>query len=952
MQNTLSSLALVQYYYEKNNDIIKAFEPLMIYMLSRQRNTEFTLKELSDLFSKEYGINLPIHPLETILKRLRPKYIERHSGKIHVFQKAVENDAADLRYKEERKNLDLLLNDFVTYCAKFMVPVEVTKAEAESLFNEFLQSHDSDVLFAIDNGNCSSIFDCDDSSFNQDKVFLINRYINEQLTKNMSHASFIVKAALGHLFSSTFFYRDFLSIPGDAVCDNCYLDTNLLFDLFGINGNYRSESIQQFVKELTSAGTAVKIFGHNYKEFLKIIENCLQYIESTNFDFQKASRSLLYFRYSNFSKCNIETFIGSIPSKLRNFGIEVVEGPTPNSSIEYQIDSLKLKNCILEAYNANSQEQIFDLEQRQTLEIDIKSIESIYKLRRGKTPLNLGETSDVLVTSNTGLARASMYFQRRDQGNNFFSIPPVITDIFLGTMVWLQKPSKIAEDYSKSKMIAYTNAIIEPDISLLSKLSTEIDNALENPNNPLSQENARILLETNFSRQMLADTTLNDDDRITEDTPYDLMRVLEKSITARHLLEIEELKADLESNKQASNKAEETINKQLGDIEQHNTKVRNRIQGIAKKVINVILASSLVIILVVITLYFFDKIPPKLSKFIVFICTLSGLSFFGIFALGKKLEEVIIRWLESWFILETDPKQPNDDLKESQQKMIGNKPTSLDSKSHEKRQSTGHCVLIVVAIISAVATIGAAIFGNIHEIVKLFLPKPDPNTIVTITESTPAVEAAWKITDDCLPSLSDPREESGYWNTFPTETRPENECINKNDLIGLTIYENGFSIRNAGTSIQNVGTQHFIFKGLSFEVPPDTKRISFNLEIDKLDFGMYSPRVFLGIGNPTQSKNVVSGKYLVFYTLEQEDHFFSDVLEAPLDTVGEFSKVDSKTTRIVIDFSTPGSLTMIKNGKPINGLTQIPYTGDKFVIGYYFDRAAAIDFSIRDFQIE
>ena len=156
----------------------------------------------------------------------------------------------------------------------------------------------------------------------------------------------------------------------------------------------------------------------------------------------------------------------------------------------------------------------------------ITSVENIYKLRGDIIPTSLNNAEHVLISANAGLAYSAAVFDRKEFDRGYFTIPTVLTDTLVGTFIWVQEPAKLVEDFNKNKLIAYTNAVISPKPNLLRRFTQEIDIAKRNTVNPITEESAIILLENSIARSLLADKTLGDPDRVTAQTPYEVLEEL------------------------------------------------------------------------------------------------------------------------------------------------------------------------------------------------------------------------------------------------------------------------------------------------------------------------------------------------------------------------------------------------------------------------------------------
>jgi hypothetical protein len=74
-------------------------------------------------------------------------------------------------------------------------------------------------------------------------------------------------------------------------------------------------------------------------------------------------------------------------------------------------------------------------------------------LRGGNKPTKLHEAGHIFITTNSSLAFASRLYELQSAEEKYFFIPAALTDVFVGTLIWLQSPSKVAE-INKKRLIA------------------------------------------------------------------------------------------------------------------------------------------------------------------------------------------------------------------------------------------------------------------------------------------------------------------------------------------------------------------------------------------------------------------------------------------------------------------------------------------------------------------
>lgn len=565
MKKALSSFAIIKNSFDEGEDYIGAFVPLVIMLFESKNYKVVEIETVCKDFESEYGLRVPRHPMETILNRMKPQFVTKTDGKVKANQSEIRKRAETIDFRQEKQKYDWLLENFINFCSDFQIPVEISHEEADQLFLAFLKEHDIDIVFAIYGDEQESILPAGAEFSEPDKRYLINRYVNWLMQEGGEYAKYLIDIAIGHNYASTILYREFSNVRGKGTCKNYYFDVGILFDIAGINKEFRKKAAEDFLAMLNSKGSSLFVFRHNYNEFLQIAENCINWIESNYYDPNKASRTLQFFKDEGYSAADIQLFISQIPDILKKNRIEIVNTPDPNLAQEYQISREDLKRIILETYNSYGYS--FDLEEKEdTLERDITSIENIYKLRKGTASTSLNNTSHVFVTTNAGLAYASTKFERNEIKRGYFTIPPALTDTFVGTVVWVQEPTSIIEEYNKSKLITYTAAAIHPKTNLMVKFAQVVERAKNDRVNPISEKSALMLLESNISRRLLADKTLGDSNRITASTPYEVLEETKSFLVRQERLLTSQAKQSLEIEKTEKERVAGELNDQIVNI--------------------------------------------------------------------------------------------------------------------------------------------------------------------------------------------------------------------------------------------------------------------------------------------------------------------------------------------------------------------------------------------------
>jgi hypothetical protein len=283
----------------------------------------------------------------------------------------------------------------------------------------------------------------------------------------------VLDISIGHIIAGTILYRDIDKFQGNLADCAYYLDIGILFSVMGINGDDKQAAYKHFLRLLSKNKAKLFVFRHTYDEFMGILEGCRQWVQNPYFDPLKASRAASFFVGSGYTASDVEVFFLSMQLKLDELGIEVVGAPAPMDRTESQIDENRLTELIVDTYR--SKDPYFDeTEKDLTIQKDVKSIAAVHKLRKSNRPIRLSDAKHIFVTTNSSLACASRAYELETSEEQCFFIPVALTDVFVGTLIWLQSPTQVAE-VSEKRLIANCYAALQPTRLMIRKVTEAAD---------------------------------------------------------------------------------------------------------------------------------------------------------------------------------------------------------------------------------------------------------------------------------------------------------------------------------------------------------------------------------------------------------------------------------------------------------------------------------------------
>lgn len=501
LNRSITSLAILKVNWdERHIDYIESFIPFFLNLIRIKHYEKTEVETIKIDFESEYGLSIPRHPIMAILGRLRAKgfIIKTAEGFTPNYNK-IRDDNFDTISANQQRKLNKLILAIIDFSKKEYDIILEDKVTEKALLG-FFRENELSLLYATDEKDILP-----DIGVDKTTKFLVAKFIHLSKKNEPELFGFIVDIAIGSALAVAVVYGNDLKehFAGRMKNLNLYLDTGYLFSLLGVDGRENTQAFEELTLSLVNDGAKIKVFEHTYDEMMTIFSSALYWMSQKNYEIGKASRTLKYFITNEFTETDVEMFIARVSQVLEKFKIEKVQKPEYNKDIVYQIDESQLRDLIVNSYKTDP---FFDENQKgETINKDIESIYSICKLRKGKIAFTIHDASHLFVTTNKLLAKLSSRIQTSD--NAPFSIPPCITDVFIGTLLWLQNPTK-ANALNEKRIIADSYAAIQPDSHLIKKYLDQIE-TLKKDNN-ISENEYYVLRTSRVAFNLLSETTKND----------------------------------------------------------------------------------------------------------------------------------------------------------------------------------------------------------------------------------------------------------------------------------------------------------------------------------------------------------------------------------------------------------------------------------------------------------
>jgi hypothetical protein len=386
--------------------------------------------------------------------------------------------------------------------------------------------------------------------------YIFYKFVIDISTNDERLYTALIDLAFGHIISTTILVEDY-HYDSDTIKDcEVFLDTSFVLRVIGTDGKKMMEVYRDFITNLYLAKANLKIFKHTQDEIYELLEGAAEWINSPDYDFNKASRMLKHFKEEGFSRSQVEYYIPKVQTVIDEFEIEIISKPEYHYSSQVLINEIKLTG-ILERKLTDSNPSLYLDRYKTRTQRDVDSISSIYIFRKGNSPRYLREAKYCFVTTNSLLSLV-IFIYKKEMAIPKNELPACLTDTFIGSILWLKQP-KTAKHDIKNKFLADCYLAISPDEHLEKLLLGEAEK-LKN-HHEITEEDFILLSTTYLTKDLLNEETLNDPEHFRPDTTFSILEDIKEKIKS------EEFKAHNKTKEELDKFVEENASLRTQNIE-------------------------------------------------------------------------------------------------------------------------------------------------------------------------------------------------------------------------------------------------------------------------------------------------------------------------------------------------------------------------------------------------
>jgi len=516
IDKTLLGYAILEYYSDKDLDILDAYIPLFCSCIIESNLENVDRDIMQKCLIDKYGFDgITLGAIDSILQRMKKEgFLVPEKGKLIVDQQNITKYIEERPAEHLEENFECLVNDILSF-SKETISVEFEYDQIKNGVLDFLDVHDGDIL--IESSRLTDVL----AKQKEKKTvkYVISKYVLEAYSSKPEFVGTLMKLAKGHAISQVVTLNNFDAYIGKLDRLKVALDAPIIFNMLGLNGLSNYNLILELLNILKANKASFIIFNQNYNEVVNTINDAIWRLKSQKFDLDKSSRVLKFAVRNHKNASFLQTKLQQIDQLLIDWKIAIEDAPDSEKGYK-EIDAALLSELISRKYTNNGEipleEYMEDL-----ISTDVDTISYIFRYR-GKTPtINLKQCKALLLTTNRAIAFAS---QHHSISTIHHAIPACVTDVFLSTILWAAYPGKnkdlndkvfLSECYSNTTL---DDAILKSYYNRVRELNRE---------NRITNEQVLLLTSNKIAIDLLEKKTLNDPDRYTDATPEEILQNIE-----------------------------------------------------------------------------------------------------------------------------------------------------------------------------------------------------------------------------------------------------------------------------------------------------------------------------------------------------------------------------------------------------------------------------------------
>ena len=630
----LATVALLKTNFDKGHNHISMFRPFLLDAISGLDKDDFQVKEIHGVMISRHGLDVPPQTLHTLLKPiLKSGLVHREGGcyfRKHDFPPSNLPEAT-ARIESEHSHLAAELRN---YLGDHHQPLETDEA-ALALLLEFLERNHVGMVLDEPHQNQPDSGDPTLHSKIRRKQRLVVRFIKEVVPSNDRLTTILQQMLEGFILQNALLLKDINAATRKFKNLRIFLDTRLVLQALGYQGDPSRVATTQMIAMLKRAGAQVGVFEVTIKEIKTVLYFHQEHLgTSQGRDVLSGDRLTRFFLINRYTPSDVAQIIALLDQYVLQAGLFIC--PVPTHIPRYTLDEENLARRLAKHDTPGDERRVWH---------DVSCVAAVLTLRGSTLPQDIDNAKAIFVTA-TGLVikNVTEWFRQQLGGQQLKVkaarlLSPVTHHIALSNVAWLKLPAS-GQKLKLHELIALCSAALEPTRKTWDQFKQHLRNLRDS--GVVSSDETTAILVNQFTDVHLSRL----EDELTDDTDIDsdnLNEVIER-VKASYAAAAQDHAA------KAKHATEQQKNLQL------------RVHQQADKLAAIITKGALwflaLIVIAVLLLSLFASPGPARRIALLLLLALNAVSLlfgFYIFKHRANLQARLTTWIRHWLTGATQP---------------------------------------------------------------------------------------------------------------------------------------------------------------------------------------------------------------------------------------------------------------------------------------------------------
>lgn len=517
---TLSSLAMLKVNIDSGKDYLEYLRPYVLQVLIEAPPVLVTDASIAGGIKQLCGLEIPKRTVNIILQRLsRNGYLSKDNGVYQIAKQLPSTDVAAARVDAAR-HISAVTSELIAFAGE-QPKRDLTENEASDCLVAFLSQFSIPCLRAFLRG--TALPRVGDADW---QTVLVSHFVTHLSSKPTLFESFM-KLVQGHMLANALLCPDLQSVARTYEDVIFYFDTPLLIDLLGLGGEEEKAAVAEVLQLVQRLHGEVRCFSHTFEELINAIRSSADFVDNP-----KGRGSIVEeARKSGRTRTDLILIAEHAGETLDALGISRYPTPPYDPKTHRFEISEKIFGSVLD--------DEINYHNPKAREYDIKSVRSVYVLRKGIVPFSIERSRAVLVTSNVSFSKAAFEYGREHEQSR--EVSTVITDFSLANTAWLKAPQG-APSLPRKEVLAFAYAALRPSADFWERVLKEAEKLEKN--GTISPRDHQLLRSSHHVQQELMRLTLGEDKALTLESITETLGRVSADIRSEETVKVEKALAE------------------------------------------------------------------------------------------------------------------------------------------------------------------------------------------------------------------------------------------------------------------------------------------------------------------------------------------------------------------------------------------------------------------------